>query len=109
MLSSYLIKSGNKVINSNEDADTEIARCAVHVAETGRRFNVVADDTDVALLLFYHWKSGMANITFTSEKSTFDISSSLSEMLVTSNHIWFYTHEMIVIQTPQSIRKERLR
>ena len=82
MLSSYLIKSGNKVLNSDEDADTEIARCALHVAETGRRVNVFANDTNVALLLPYHWKSGMANITFTSKKSkaTFDISSSLSEM-----------------------------
>ena len=82
MLSSYLIKSGNKAISSDEDTDTEIARCALHVVETGKRGNVVADDTDVALLLLYHWKIGLANITFTSEKSksTFDISSSLFEM-----------------------------
>ena len=82
VLSSYLIKSGNKVINSNEDTGTEIARCVLYVAETGRRVNVVADDTDVALLLLYHWKGGMAKVTLTSEKSkaTFDISSSLLEM-----------------------------
>ena len=70
MLSSYLIKSGKKLINSDEDAETEIARCAVHVEETGRRANVVADDTDVALLLLYHWKSSMANIIFTSDLRT---------------------------------------
>ena len=82
MLSSYLTKSQNKVINSDENADTEISLCALHVAETGWRVNVVADDTDVALLLLYHWKSGMANIKFTSEKSkaTVDISGSLLEM-----------------------------
>ena len=82
MSSSYLIKSGKKVTNSDEDADTEIARCALHVTETGRRVNVVAGDTAVALLLLYHWNSGMANIKFTSEKSktTFDISSSFLEM-----------------------------
>ena len=82
MLSGYLIKSGNKVINSDEDADTEIARCALYVAETGRRVNVVTEDKDVVLLVLCHWKSGMANITFTSEKSkaTTDICSSLSEM-----------------------------
>ena len=81
MLSSYLIMSGNKVINSDEDADTETARYALHVSETGRRVNVVADNTDVAHLLLYHWKSGMANITFTFERSkaTFDISSSVLE------------------------------
>ena len=70
MLSSYLIKSGKRLLNSDEDAETEIARYAVHVEETGRRANVVADDTDVALLLLYHWKSSMANITFTSDVRT---------------------------------------
>ena len=54
MLSSYLIKSGIKAINRDEDADKEIARCALHAAETGRRVNVVTDDTDIALLLLYH-------------------------------------------------------
>ena len=48
MLLSYLIKSGNKAINRDEDADTEIARCALHAAETERRVNVVTDDTDIA-------------------------------------------------------------
>ena len=54
MLSSYLIKSGIKAINRDEDADKEIVRCALHAAETGRRVNVVTDDTDIALLLLYH-------------------------------------------------------
>ncbi|KAG1648968.1 hypothetical protein GQR58_029433 [Nymphon striatum] len=39
-------KSGNKVIKCDEDADTEIVRCALYVAETGKKVNVVADDTD---------------------------------------------------------------
>ena len=30
--------------------------------------DVVADDTDVALLLLFHWKSFLHKITFTSEK-----------------------------------------
>ncbi|KAG1705779.1 4-hydroxy-2-oxoglutarate aldolase, mitochondrial [Nymphon striatum] len=79
MLSTYLIKSGNKVIKCDEDADTEIVRCALYVAETGRKVNVVADDTDVALLLLYHWSESMEEITFTSERSkaTFNITSSL--------------------------------
>ncbi|KAG1681501.1 hypothetical protein GQR58_011781 [Nymphon striatum] len=72
-------KSGNKVIKCDEDADTEIVRCALYVAETGRKVNVVADDTDVALLLLYHWSESMEEITFTSERSkaTFNITSSL--------------------------------
>ncbi|KAG1691849.1 hypothetical protein GQR58_007370 [Nymphon striatum] len=54
-------------------------RCALYVAETGRKVNVVADDTDVALLLLYHWSESMEEITFTSERSkaTFNITSSL--------------------------------
>ena len=44
-LSSYFIKSGNKVINSDEDTDTENARWALPVAETGR-VNVFADDAN---------------------------------------------------------------
>ncbi|KAG1661218.1 hypothetical protein GQR58_021553 [Nymphon striatum] len=79
MLSNYLIKSANKVIKCDEDADTEIVRCALYVAETGRKVNVVAEDTDVALLLLYHWSESMEEITFTSERSkaTFNITSSL--------------------------------
>ena len=46
-----VIWSGNKVIDSDKDADMDIAWCTLHVAETGRRVNVVAGDTDVALLL----------------------------------------------------------
>ena len=81
MLSNYLIGASNKVIKCDEDADTEIVKCALNVAETGRRVNVVADDTDVALLLLYHWNENMADITFTFERSkaTFSIKSSLSK------------------------------
>ena len=81
MLSDYLTRAGNIVIKCEEDADTEIVRCAIDVAKTGRRVNVVADDTDVALLLLYHWNAKMADVTFTSERSkaTFDIKSSLSD------------------------------
>ena len=37
-----------------EDADTHIFRCALELATTSVRVSVVADDTDVALLLLYH-------------------------------------------------------
>ena len=76
MLSGYLIKSGNKVMKM------QTRRYAIYVAETRRRVNVVTEEKDVVLLLLCHWKSGMANVTFTSEesKATTDICSSLSEM-----------------------------
>ena len=51
----YLGRAGNLVIKCEEEADIEIVRCVVDVAKTGRRVNVVADVTDVAILLLYHW------------------------------------------------------
>ena len=80
-------------------------------SETERRVNVVADDTDVALLLLYYWKSGMANITFTSEKSkaTFDISSSLLEMPANIKPYLLVLHKWASCDTTSAIRKERLR
>ena len=80
MLSGYLTRAGNDVVQCKNDADTEIVKCALDVAKTGRRVNVVADDTDVALLLLCHWEEEMADVSFTSERSkaTFDIKSSLS-------------------------------
>ena len=41
MLPDYLTRAGNLVIKC-EDADTDIVRCAVDVAKTGRRVNVAA-------------------------------------------------------------------
>ena len=39
------------MVKCDEDADTEIVRCALDVVKTGIKVNIVADDTDVALLL----------------------------------------------------------
>ena len=108
ILSSYLIKSRHKVIKTDGDADTEIARCAVNVAETGRRVNIVADDTDVALLLSHHWKSGVVDITFISEKSkaTFDISSSLLEMPANIKQYLLILHTWIGCDTASTVHSK---
>ena len=108
ILSSYLTKSRNKVIKADGDADTEIARCGLHVAETGRRVNIVADDTDLALLLSHHWKSGMVDITFTSEKSKaiFDISSSLLEMPANIKQYLLVLHTWIGCDSKSSLTKK---
>ena len=80
MLSKNLRGAGNRVVECEEDADTQIVRCALELATTGVQVNVVADDTDVALLLLYHWNETMADITITSErtKATFGIKSSIN-------------------------------
>ena len=80
LLSRKLREDGNNVIECEEDADTHIARCAIQFAREGANVNVVADDTDVALLLMYHWDETMADITLTSQRAntTFDIKRSIN-------------------------------
>ena len=43
------------------DADVSIAKTGIEYAEVGRDVVVVAEDTDVLVLLMYHWKEGMGN------------------------------------------------
>ena len=69
MLSKNLRRAGNKVVQCEEDADTQIVRCALELATTGVQVIVVADDTDVVLLLLYHWNDTMADIKITSERT----------------------------------------
>ena len=67
LLTKYLIEDGQIVHNSTGDADTLIVKCALEFAIRKNEVNVVADDTDVLILLIYHWKSNMADIYFYSE------------------------------------------
>ena len=53
--------------SSTGDADTMIVQYALQYASEGSDVNVVADDTDVLVLLMYHWKQSMASIYFLSE------------------------------------------
>ena len=49
------------------DVDTMIVACALQYAIQGTKVTVVANDTDVLILLMYHWKKEMADIYFSSE------------------------------------------
>ena len=49
------------------DADTHIVKEALVFAYEGRSVTIVADDTDVLILLMYHWDPSMANIFMRSE------------------------------------------
>jgi len=82
LLSAHLTTYDNTLFNCKDDADTQIAKHALDVAKKGKNVNVVCDDTDVAILLLYHWNSNMADITFTSErtKETYSIKLSLSDI-----------------------------
>ena len=69
MLSKYLISDRQTVRNCKEDADTEIVKCTIDFAEHCN-VNVVVYDTDVALLLLFHRKPLLHEITFPSEKKS---------------------------------------
>ena len=58
---------GNIVHIADGDADVIIVTCALQYAHQESDVNVVADDTDVLVLLMYHWKQNMADIYFLSE------------------------------------------
>ena len=72
-----------------------IVACALQYAIQGTKVTVVADDTDVLILLMYHWKKEMADIYFSSEinkpqKNRWkvrDITSKAGEVI--SSHIIF--------------------
>ena len=52
---------------SRSDADVQVARKAVNLAST-EYVTVVADDTDILVLLMYHWNSSMNDIQFATKK-----------------------------------------
>ena len=77
ILSEFLIAHRQTVRNYKEDADTEIVTCVIDFAEHCD-VSVVSDDTDVALLLLFHWKPLLHEITFTSEKKSWTIRDAVS-------------------------------
>lgn len=69
MLSQLLIDDGNEVINCSGDADTTICHTAINLATAGENDVVlVADDTDIFVMLIYHWTSTMKNVIFYQQK-----------------------------------------
>ena len=69
MLSQYLKYDGNEVINCSDDADSSICHTPLDLATTGEKEVVlIADDTDILVMLTYHWKSKMKNIIFFQQK-----------------------------------------
>ena len=69
LISKYLRDDGQVVHQSTGDSDTMIVQCALQYAIEGSEVNVVADDTDVLVLLMYlyHWNQNMESIYFPSE------------------------------------------
>ena len=57
------------VCQSENDADTLITKVSLDIAQEGKECAVVADDTDVLVLLVHYFKPTMAAIYFVSEAS----------------------------------------
>ena len=82
-LSLMLEKDGQMVTLSLSDADTDIVKVAIEVSKyfidfcfkylfqeaKSHNTKVIADDTDIAVLLMYHWNMKMHDIILTSEIS----------------------------------------
>lgn len=62
-----LQRSGHKLIQAQEDADTTIVSVAVTIAASRKSVRVVADDTDVLVMLVHHFKQEGADIYMMSD------------------------------------------
>ena len=67
LISRYLRHDRQVVHQSTGDADTMIVQCALQYVSEGNDVNVVADDTDILMLLMHHWKQNMASMYLLSE------------------------------------------
>ena len=66
-LSNYLREDDQIVYTCTGDADTEIVFTALDLAKISP-VCVVVDDTDVAVMLLYHWREEMSEIYFLQER-----------------------------------------
>ncbi len=68
LMKHYLEKDGQTVFVSDGHADTLIVEHALQIARQERNVNVVADDTDILVLLLHHWHREMGDIFFQSTR-----------------------------------------
>lgn len=68
LLKRQLTSSGIASYVSVGDADVMIVEKAINFASDKTDVAVVADDTDILILLTYHWKQEMSEIYFCTEK-----------------------------------------
>ena len=66
-LARYLRDDGHTVIECEGDADTHIIEAALDIVCQGKDVTVVADDTDIFIMLLYYWNSEMGEIFMRSE------------------------------------------
>ena len=71
LISKYLEEDDQTVVKCDGDADTSTVSAAIRLAspKNDNPFIVVVNDTDIAIMLLYHWNVLMSDIIFNSKKS----------------------------------------
>ena len=57
-----LRKHKHTVKQAVADADTMIVSTALEIAANGKSVSVYANDTDIIVMLFYHWTESFGNV-----------------------------------------------
>ena len=52
---------------SDGDADTQIVLAAIDYARNGQSVVLVAEDTDIFILMLHHWRENMADVIIRKE------------------------------------------
>jgi len=58
----HLTRAGISASQATRDADTLIVSCALQKASSGVAVTVVANDTDVFIMLLYHFSNSMSDV-----------------------------------------------
>jgi hypothetical protein len=69
LISKHFRGAGYRTVECTGDADISIVKTALDLATKEESVTVIADDTDVLVLLLYHWKTGMGPIYFSAERT----------------------------------------
>ena len=64
LVSAYLKNNSQTVINCVGDADTKIVSTALNLSLGEKQVVVVADDTDIAVMMLYLWREEMSDLIF---------------------------------------------
>ena len=90
LLCARLKEAGFSAMQYEGDADISIVKTGIEYAKVGRNVAVVAEDSDVLVLLTYHWKEGMEQLMFDFEKR---------EKKKRSKWIYWDIHDLVATQS----------
>ena len=91
-LSQHLQEAGFCIINCPGDADSTVVTTALEAArKNSGPVTVVADDTDIAVMLVHHWKDNMADVYFLQERwsKVWSVKDASSRNKVIKEHLLF--------------------